>query len=84
VEFDQQTFNRQHIVAPVHTSVMLGLIDPIKRATKGKRTETAARVERALKSVHRYYDRKLDREQDYQCAAQFLETWDQVLKKQNY
>jgi len=84
VEFDKQTFNNQHLYAPVHTSVMLGLMDALKRAAKDKRSEAAARVERALRAVHRYYDRQLDRHKDYALAAEFLQIWDRVLAEKGY
>ena len=84
VAFDKQTFSGKEIPAPVHTSVMLGLMDALKRLAKNERANAAAAVERALRAVHRHYDRKLDRIGDYEQAAKFLGGWDEVLAGEGY
>jgi len=77
--YDERTFRGDRVDMAILTSAGLGMLDGIERkVTNPARTASLDAVERALRRLHRYFDRKLDRFDDYRKAENAIRTWNEL------
>ncbi len=74
-DFDTATFNNRPHATSVYTSLLLGILDPIARQVSGTRKLVMDQLLAAIKALHRYYDRKLNRWEEYTLVGRYLESW---------
>lgn len=73
--FDQKTFAGRRHASPIYTSMLLLMIEDIYRQVKGTRKAVIHDLLTSLKALHRYYDRKLNRIDNYRTAAHYAAQW---------
>lgn len=76
--YDAATFNGINHHPSTYTSTMIGLAEDVYKKVNGPRKSAIYELINALKHLHRYHDRKLDRFNDYALAGQYLNRWDEA------
>lgn len=79
VYFELQVCKPQ-VTIPEWSSVCLGMLDEVLSHLKDKRRrEAIERVMAGVNAMHRYFDRRGDRDDDYESAGEVVDKWQEMV-----